>query len=195
MEQSVFIFIGHSGAGKGTQVSLLESTLTSTDPQTPIFHLETGKKFRELMASDTYTGKKTKALLESGTLAPSFLAVHAWSHELIYCYDGSGHVFIDGMPRVVDEVQALLSAIKFYGWKPHIIYLEVSDAWAFERLSNRGRDDDKEDEIKKRIAWFHQSVMPAIDMLRQSPLVSFHTIHGEQSIEAVHQEIIRSLGL
>jgi adenylate kinase len=195
MEQSVFIFIGHSGAGKGTQVSLLESTLTAAHPETPIFHLETGKKFRELMAGDTYTGKKTKELLGAGTLAPSFLAIHAWSHEFIYRYEGKGHVFIDGMPRVIDEVPALISAIKFYGWKPHIIYLNVSDEWALERLMNRGRDDDKEAEIKKRIMWFHHSVVPAIDMLRENPLVTFHTIHGEQSIEAVHQEIIQSLGI
>ena len=189
MEPRVIIFIGQSGAGKGTQVSLAEEKLSSL----PVFRLETGKKFRELIASGTYTGEKTKAFIEGGMLAPSFLAIHVWTHELIENYDGKSHVLIDGLPRSAIEVPILISAAAFYGWKLEVVYIDVGDQWAHERLIGRGRDDDKESEITKRIAWFHNSTIPAIELLKESSDVVFHHINGEQTIEEVHKDICAAL--
>jgi adenylate kinase family enzyme len=189
MEHRVIIFIGQSGAGKGTQVSLAQEKLSNL----PVFRLETGKKFRELIASGTYTGDKTKSFIEGGMLAPSFLAIHIWTHELIENYKGNSHVLIDGLPRSAIEVPILLSAAAFYGWKLEVVYIEVGNEWAHERLIGRGRDDDQEAEIAKRIAWFHNSTIPAIELLKESPDVTFHRVNGEQTIEAVHEDICTAL--
>lgn len=196
MNTSAFIFIGQSGAGKGTQVSLLQKKLESIDTDHGVLYLETGRRFRELIATDLFTAQKTKELIEKGLLPPPFLGIHAWTHFLIEEYDGKSHCVMDGTPRVPDEVPILLSACRFFGWETHVIFIDVGDEWAYERTKGRGRADDvDEKKIWGRIEWFHESVVPTIDMLRCAPEVTFHHIHGEQTIEEVHAEICRELQL
>lgn len=196
MNTSAFIFIGQSGCGKGTQVKLLIERLSRVDPGRGTLYLETGRRFRELIETDLYTAKKTKEVMAEGKLPPPFLGIHAWTHFLIEDYDGSAHVVMDGTPRVPDEVPILLSAARFYGWDIHVIYLNVSDEWAYERMKGRGRADDQDEKkIWSRIEWFHQSVVPTIDLLRNASDVSFHCIHGEQTIQEVHESICKELQL
>ncbi len=196
MNQSAYIFIGQSGCGKGTQVELLIDALATIDPERSVLRLETGKRFRELIKTDLFTAQKTKAMMEEGKLPPPFLGIHAWTHFLIEDYDGKSHVIMDGTPRVPDEVPVLLSAAAFYEWETHVIFLDVGDEWSYDRLKGRGRADDlDEKKVWSRIEWFHQSVVPTIELLRTSPLVHFHRIHGEQTIEEVHKEIIESLDI
>lgn len=196
MNKSAYIFIGQSGAGKGTQVALLIETLKAADPSRGTLYLETGKRFRELITTDLPTAKLTKAVMDAGKLPPPFLGIHAWTHFLIEDYDGESHVIMDGTPRVPDEVPILLSAAQFYGWETHTVFIDVSDEWAYERTKGRGRADDlDEQKIWGRIEWFHQSVMPTIELLRNAPGVRFHCIHGEQTIEEVHRDIIASLDI
>lgn len=193
----VYIFVGRSGAGKGTQVALLEKKIKEIDPTKAVFIAETGKKFRALVDTDSYTGRRLRDIVNTGKLSPSFLGVHMWASSLIESYTGSGLVFMDGTPRKITEVPLLLSAIKFYGWKAHVINLSVSDEWAYDHIKIRGRVDDKvpDEDIWSRIRWFHTSVQPAIDMLRENPLIETHDIYGEQSIEEVHNDICYSIGL
>lgn len=196
MKKQVYIFIGQSGSGKGTQVDLLKKKIESIDKGSNIFDLETGSIFRELIAGTTYTGVLTKKMIEEGKLPPSFLGVHAWSHSIIYNYTGDQHVFMDGTPRVPEEVSALCSTFDFFDWNPHVFFIDVGDDWAYDRLKARGREDDKDEaDIWGRIQWFHESVVPAINLLKESPRVTYHSISGEQSIEKVHRDICHELGL
>ena len=196
MKKQVYVFIGQSGAGKGTQANLLQEKIKSLDPDAKTFRLETGKAFRELISKDNYIARLTKKMIENGELPPSFLGINAWSNVLIENYTGEQHVIIDGTPRIRDEVPELVSAFEFLDWHPHIIEINVSDEWSYERLKARGRDDDKEDsDIWGRIQWFHESVVPAIELLKESPRVLYHRVSGEQTIEAVHKDICILLGL
>jgi len=193
---NLYIFIGRSGAGKGTQVALLEKKIQVNTPQQPTFIVETGKKFRELVATGSHTAKLVQAIAGKGKLPPPFIGVHMWSHSLIEGYTGHGSVFIDGTPRIPAEVPLLLTAIEFYGFTTHVINLCVSDEWAYTHIKERGRPDDLNDrEVWERINWYHESVEPAIAMLRDSSLVTVHDIHGEQTIEKVHADICHELGM
>ncbi len=192
---TAYLFICQSGAGKGTQAQLLIEKLQSTTTG-GVFHLETGARFREFIKTDSVTATQTRAMMAKGELPPSFLGVHAWSHQLIASYKGEASVVIDGTPRVPDEVPILLSAAAFYGWDFHVCFIAVSDEWAYERAKGRGREDDiNEHEVWGRLQWFHESVEPAIELLKQHPLVTFHTITGEQEIASVHEDICRTLSL
>lgn len=191
----VYLFIGQSGAGKGTQIALLKERLHKENADAKFFFLETGDKFRELVNTNNYTGGLTRKLIGEGKLPPPFLAIHIWSHLLIENYDGNTTVFIDGTPRVPAEVPLLLSAAEFYNWIINIIYLEVSDDWSYRHMSSRGRSDDTDERIRGRIQWFHDSVLPAIALLQENASVHFHKINGEQTIEQVHQDIAKILHL
>lgn len=184
-----YVLVGNSGCGKGTQAALLSKKLSQ-----PLY-IETGAKFRELITGASYTSQKTKEVIERGALPPSFLAIHIWAQLCIEEYHGQ-EVIIDGAPRSRDEVPLLLGAADFYGWDLHIVYITVRDEWAHNRMKGRGRADDQaEHMLWGRIQWFYEHVAPAIDMLHASPLVSFHTVNGEQSPDRVHEDICTTLGL
>lgn len=196
MQKQAYIFIGQSGAGKGTQAALFEEKVRKLYPDEPILHLETGAIFRSFITTDSFTAKQTKAMMDEGKLPPAFIGIHVWSHELINQYNGQQFVFMDGTPRVAAEVPVLISAAEFYGWKLHVIFLSVGDAWSNERLIGRGRADDLDGKERgERIAWFHANVMPAIELMKTSPQVDFLTINGERSIDDIHKEICEKLGL
>ncbi len=194
MEKQAYIFIGQSGAGKGTQAALYEEKMRADNTDSTFLHLETGEIFRSFIKSDSYTAQMTKDMIDNGLLPPSFIGVHVWSHELIAQYKGQQFVFLDGTPRIAEEVPILLSAAKFYGWQTHVIYIEVGDAWANERLIGRGRVDDQDaSDRAERIAWFHSNVLPAIEMLAASPQVRFLKVNGERPIPDIHEEICERL--
>lgn len=187
-----YIFIGQSGSGKGTQAKLLEEKLSAR--YSDILYLETGTIFRSFIKTDSYTATKTKHMMEEGLLPPPFIGIHVWSHELINQYHKQDIVILDGTPRVSDEVPILLSAIKFYGWQATVVFIEVSDEWANERLVGRGRADDTDDkERMARLAWFHNNVMPGVELLKQSPDVTVVSVNGERSIEEIHQDLCEKL--
>ncbi len=189
-----YIFIGQSGSGKGTQAGLLEEKLRAH--HSDILHLETGTIFRSFIQTDSYTATKTKHLMQEGILPPPFIGVHVWSHELIHQYREQDIVILDGTPRVSDEVPILLSAVRFYKWETTVIFIDVSDEWANERLQGRGRADDKDDKERlARLAWFHDNVMPGVEILKQTPDINVLSINGERTIEEIHQEICEQLGV
>ena len=178
------------------QAALLKGVLAKKNGQDP-FYVETGAHFRDLIKKDgtNHTAKLTHGLILQGKLPPSFLGVHMWSQLLVDEYAGQD-VIIDGAPRVLDEVPLLLGAADFYGWDLHVVYLRVGDEWARARMMARGRDDDKrEHDVTERILWFYQSVVPAIEFLHDSPLVTFHTVNGEQAPDKVHDAVCQTLRL
>lgn len=196
MKKDVYIFIGQSGAGKGTQIELLQKKVHAYMPEKEVLHVQTGDMFRSLIAVPSTTATRTKECIDKGVLPPAFLGIHAWAHIFIERYNENQTVCIDGTPRIPDEVPILLSAIDFYDWHPHVIYLSVGDQWAFDHMRGRGRADDRdEEEVRGRIAWFHESVIPSLELLTAHPHVTLHTINGEQSVEAVHADVSRAIGL
>lgn len=198
MPKQAFIFIGRSGCGKGTQAELLIKSLKEIDPTREIFHLESGKRFRELVKGDSYTSHLAKKVNDTGGLQPAFLSIYVWSDILINSLGENDYLILDGVPRREEEALALKKALIYYGYKQvNIIYLEVSPAWSKDRLEERGRsDDDDQKEVDNKMKWFEEKVKPTIDYLKNqgAPFV-FRQINGEQTIEEVHQEILKNLSL
>lgn len=194
MNPYTFIFIGRSGCGKGTQADLLQARLKEKYPQNEIFYLETGERFRNFIKEDSYSSELSRKIYESGNRQPSFLAIWMWAHILIESFKGTEHLIIDGSPRAYAEALAMNTALKFYGRTAYVIHINVSRTWAQERLLERGRTDDVDTEkVKKRLDWFETDVMPAIEYFKDCPDYIFLDINGEQTIEAVHAELMQKV--
>jgi len=162
-----FIFIGRSGCGKGTQIDLLKQSLTKADPDCKILHIQTGQGFREFIKGETFTQKKSRMLYETGQLQPEFLAIQMWERPLLEGYSGGEHVILDGTPRKYHEAGVLDSIFGFYGFEgAWVINVEISPAESLKRLLLRKRQDDDEDGIKKRLAWYETDVAPAVEFYR-----------------------------
>ncbi len=191
--QQTFIFFGRSGSGKGTQAEMLKKYLTEKKGIEPIY-IETGQKFRNFTDQSNYSAQLTKEVMSTGGLMPVFMPIWLWTTDLINKFDGKRDLILDGLCRRPDEAPVLDSAIKFYKLsKPFVFYIKTSDTWSFDRLKSRGRSDDSDEYIKSRIAWFEWNVMPAMAYFYDNPDYHFFEINGEQTVEAVHTDILKSV--
>ncbi len=196
MTPQTFIFIGRSGCGKGTQVELLMKVLEKKEPSIDILYIQTGQEFREFIKGNTLTQKKAKETYDVGGLMPEFLAVNMWLKPLIERYKGNQHIIFDGTPRKLHEAGVLDSVFDYYNFgKPCVINIEISAEEALKRLLLRKRLDDNEDDIKKRLGWYETDVLPTIEYYRNGHRYNFLEINGERTIEEIHNDIVKKLGL
>lgn len=193
-EKRFYIIIGRSGCGKGTQAQLLKAKLEGQGVEN-VLHVTTGGGFREFVTGPSYLASESRKVNEIGGLQPEFLAVWNWSNIFINTLKGGETIILDGAPRKPFEVHVLHSFVTFLQYpKPTVIYLDVSEGWARERLLGRGRDDDKGlAEIERRLSWFETEVLPALDVYLHDPRYEVVHVNGEQTIEEVHEEILSKL--
>ncbi len=194
MKNGVFIFVGKSGCGKGTQADLLREYFKKTFPEAPFFSLETGQKFRELAKQTNYTSQLAKKVNDAGGLQPEFLCVSFWGALFIEKMVENTALFIDGSPRKLYEAYILDGALEFYERKDiYVIYLDTTAEEVTTRLLKRGRVDDTPSGIAQRLRWYETDVVPSINFFRENPRYKFLNINGQQEVEKVHADIVREL--
>jgi adenylate kinase len=196
MDLLTVIFLGRSGCGKGTQIEKLIELIKSKDKRS-IFHLEAGARFRSFIKEGSYASGLAQKINDVGGLQPEFLAVWAWGGEIVRHLRPNQHLLIDGTPRRLNEAKVLGSALNFFErGKVAVVYLNVSREWSINRMTSRGRADDKDvNSLDEKMRWFEKDVSPIVDYYRDSNEVNFYDINGEQSVEKVHTDIVRSLGI
>lgn len=194
-EQNIFIFVGRSGSGKGTQVDLFKNFLerreeSGSEGKLNVFHLSTGDSFRKFIKSDSYSSSLARDIMNKGGLQPSFLAIWIWSQVFVDNIKGMEHVITDGFPRALNEAKILDTAISFYKKRPIVVYLKLSEESVYKRLYLRQRHDDHTDAIAERMNYFKNEVLPVIEYYRNNPDYTFVEIDGEPSIEEIHNDIV-----
>jgi adenylate kinase family enzyme len=195
MTPQTFVFFGRAGSGKGTQAGLLIKYLNKQDPNRKCLYLETGEKLREFINEENYSAKLTKEVLETGGLMPAFMPIWLWTTFLVNNFTGDEHIVLDGLCRRKYEAPILDTALKFYKRENAvIIIIDTSNEWSIERALERGRSDDDISEIKKRLEWYDDEVVSAIDYLKEQSGYRIIHVNGEQSIEQVHADIVQKLG-
>ncbi|MCC7160724.1 nucleoside monophosphate kinase [Candidatus Nomurabacteria bacterium] len=192
MNSRAILFFGRSGCGKGTQAKLLSEVLKSKGRE--VIYTETGSKFREFLETDNYSGKIVGDILKDGKLIPVFLPIWIWTDILVKNFTGEQDLILDGLCRRREESIALDSAFDFYKIeKPNIILMNVSKDWSYTRMMERQRADDTPEKIQNRLDWYEKDVVPSIEYFRGNPKYNFIEINGEQTIEKVHEDIIKAL--
>jgi len=123
--------MGPPGAGKGTQAELLAQELG--------YHqFSTGAGFRKVAAQDTELGRKVKATIDAGILAPPEMAGEIVIKAIEEHMEAGRGLIFDGTPRTVAEgkiVDDFFVSHK-YG-KPLVIYVNVDKEEMMERNSKR----------------------------------------------------------
>lgn len=198
MDLQTVIFIGRSGAGKGTQSKLLKDFLGEQTPEVPILYIETGAYFRKYIKEVGDTWNRARKLMDIGVRQPDFLAVWVWTTAFIENYRGNEHLIFDGAPRAIDEARVLETVFPFYERKnTTVVFINVSKSWAEARLAGRGRADDvKADVVARRLGFFEKDVMQVIDYYRtEASACRMVEINGEQTPDEVFGDIKKELGL
>lgn len=193
-EPLVFLLMGRSGCGKGTQAKLLIKHLRDNGFGETLY-VYTGEKLRNFAEKgETLAARAARKKMKEGGLLPSFLAVWLWSGALIEGINENNNAVMDGSPRTLLEAMMADDAMEFYGRKRVIpVFLETSEEWSTQRLLGRGRSDDSAESIKKRMAYFEKDVIPVIDYYEKESKHKLIRINGEQSVEEVHKEILEKV--
>ena len=188
--------MGRSGAGKGTQAKLIMDLLKQNDPSRGIIYLQTGQELRQFIQGQTYTEKRTKEIYDKGGLMPEFIAIYVWVRAIVERFKGDEHIVFDGAARRVEEARILAPVFEYYGLpKPWVIYLDIDNGEAVDRLLARKRFDDNEEEIKKRLSWYDTEVTQSIEFFRTSQAFNFLDVDGKRSVEEIHRDIVERTGL
>jgi len=133
------IFFGAPGSGKGTQAEMLAKELG-------LVRISLGDILREEVNRDTAVGKEVKEYMQKGLLVPDELV-----GRVIQEHIRTGGFVLDGYPRNIGQARELETILKTLGQEiDAVIYLDIDEAAITERLSRRGRGDDKLEVIKKR---------------------------------------------
>jgi len=193
MNSKAFVFFGRSGCGKGTQAKLLADCLRGKGRE--VLYVETGNAFREFTKEESLTSKNIQNILKNGHLIPVFLPIWVWTDFMIKNFTGKEDMILDGVCRRKEEAIALDSAFDFYQIeKPTVILMNVSKDWSYARMMERKRADDTPEKIQNRLNWYERDVVPSIEYFKKGIRYNFVEINGEQTIENVHEDIIKALG-
>jgi len=196
MKPQTFIFYGIVGSGKGTQVELLEKYLKEKKVSNDVLFVSTGNEYRKLIGSDTFTSKIVKGNLEKGFLQPDFLTISLFTDILIREMKDNTFLIADGFPRTVAQSEAFENMMKFYGRdEVKVVYLGISKEEAVTRMKLRGRTDDTDEGISNRFDEYVNNVIPSMNYFENKEGYTLYKINGEQIVEDVHKELIKTLGL
>jgi adenylate kinase len=191
-----FLLFGRSGCGKGTQAKLLIDYLEKKDGKGSVLYIYAGEKFRELVKRDSLTAKLANEILLAGDKIPDFLAVWVWSNLMVEKMRDDLHLVIDGSPRTVLEAKALDDAFAFYkrsDIKP--VLIDVAPEEIRERLLKRGRSDDTEEQIARRLAYYEKYVVGAVDYYKNESKNKLLMVDGNpHDINLIHRNILKSAG-
>ncbi|MFB2898655.1 adenylate kinase [Aerosakkonemataceae cyanobacterium BLCC-F50] len=180
------IFLGAPGAGKGTQAQKVAQLCN-------IPHISTGDILRNEVAQGTDLGIQAKSYQEKGELVPDQLILDMVSHRLSESDAQSGWI-LDGFPRNVAQAKFLDELLTKLQQKcDRVINLEVPDQIIVDRLLKRGRKDDSEEVIRRRLEVYREQTAPLIDYYSQRQLLV--SVQGNQSMEEVTASLKKAVDL
>ena len=174
------IFLGPPGAGKGTQAHVLAQAL-----QIP--HISTGEILRQAIAQATPLGQKAQGFVERGELVPDDLMLDLIRERLSRTDTQQGWI-LDGFPRNVSQASFLDKLLEELSQRADIVInLEVPDQILIARLLSRGRKDDTEETISRRLQVYREQTTPLINYYRSRD--KLYSVDGDRAPEFVSQSL------
>jgi adenylate kinase len=176
------VLLGPPGAGKGTQAERLSSRLD-------VPHISTGDLFRAHLRDHTPLGLEAQKYMDAGELVPDDVTV-AMVRERLTAGPDRGFL-LDGFPRNVEQAQALdemLGAAE--SPVDAVIEFVVPEPVLVQRLLGRGRTDDTEAVVRRRLEVYRQETAPLLDFYSDR-LVSIDAVGDveaitERALDALH---------
>ena len=182
------LVLGPQGAGKGTQAKRVAA-------EYGIPHVSTGDMFRDAIAAQTELGRKVEPILAAGELVPDDLTV-ALIGERLAQDDARGGFVLDGFPRNLAQAEALDALLGRIGRDVDaILFFDLPDAVAAERLRKRATDENRPDDtpevIARRLEIYHSDTEPIVEHYRTTG--NLVPLHADRPIDDVWLEVQEAL--
>ncbi len=170
------IFLGAPGAGKGTQAKVLAESHN-------IPHISTGDILRQAVADRSPLGLLAKSYMDRGELVPDSLIMGLIKDRLGQADAQNGWI-LDGFPRNLSQAQALNDLLQEMKQNyDRVIYFEVSPDTLITRMLERGRKDDNEATVRRRLEVYQEQTVPLIEFYRD--INSLRVIDGNDNVATV----------
>lgn len=146
------LLFGIQGSGKSTIGRYIADKLG-------IPFISIGDILRKLREEDSETGRLVKSLIDKGHFIPDQLAMEIINKRLDE-KDASGGFVLDGAPRNLEQEKLFTHDLDL------VLIVRLDEEEAIKRLLNRGRHDDSERAIRKRMDWHKTNTKPLIDFYK-----------------------------
>ena len=150
------VILGRQGSGKGTQAARLVAAYR------PI-HVSTGDMLRAAVAAGTELGLQARALMDAGDLVGDDLINGIVAERLAQPDVTENGFLLDGYPRTPDQAAAMEVFLAEAG--THLdaaVNLDVPVDEVTARMLARGRADDTEEAIRRRLALYESETAPLL---------------------------------
>ncbi|MHA6805813.1 adenylate kinase [Salinifilum ghardaiensis] len=176
------VLFGPPGAGKGTQAEVLSERLS-------VPHISTGDLFRSNIGNQTPLGVKAKSYLDAGELVPDEV-----TNEMVRVRlaepDAREGFLLDGYPRTTPQADVLGEILAELGVElSAVLQFEVGEDELVRRMLERGREDDNEDVIRRRLAVYREETEPLLDYYGDKVV----TIDAVGTIEEISERALQAV--
>ncbi len=177
------VIFGRQGAGKGTQCARLVERFG-------VAHISTGDMLRSAVADGTELGLKAKAVMDAGDLVGDDIMVGIVRERLAQDDATSAGFVLDGFPRTTAQAEALTLILGDDSLHA-VVDLDVPLEEVTVRMKARGRDDDTDEGIARRLELYEQETRPVLDWFASRELLV--TVDGFADEEAVSERLFAAI--
>lgn len=177
-----FLIFGPQGVGKATQAALLA-------PHWGVPHISTGHLFRAQITARTQLGRQAQAAVKAGDLVSNSIT-ETMLAERFKQDDCRKGFLLTGFPRNIEQAGWLDRMIDGTGGFDALVLLRAPDRVVMDRALQRGRSDDTEEIIRKRLQTYHENTATLLRFY----VGQVDSIDGNRPVQVVHQEILARVG-
>ena len=150
------VILGRQGSGKGTQAARLVEAYDTV-------HISTGDMLRAAVGAETELGLQARAVMDAGDLVGDDLINGIVSERLAQPDVAENGFLLDGYPRTPDQAAAMEVFLAEAGTPlDAAVNLDVPVDEVTARMVARGRADDTEEAIRRRLALYESETAPLL---------------------------------
>ncbi len=157
--------LGRQGSGKGTQSLRIAESYGCV-------HISTGDMLRAAVAAGTALGRQAFEVMEAGGLVGDDIMNGIVAERLAQADIEETGVLLDGFPRTADQADALEEILVDLGHRLTIaINIDVPVQEVTQRMMARGRSDDTEEAISRRLGLYEEQTAPLLGWFAERGLL------------------------
>jgi adenylate kinase len=153
-------------------------------------HISTGEMLRAAVEEGTEFGRKADEYMSAGNLVPDDVMIGV-IRERLAKPDAVGHGFLlDGFPRTRAQAEELVGITGTSGIDA-AINLDVPLDVVTDRMKSRGRADDTDDAIARRLELYERETAPVLEWFDDRGLLV--TVDGVGTEDEVFERLLTAI--
>ena len=177
------VLFGMQGSGKGTQGSILIEKYG-------LSLFETGAELRKVTKEETELGRIVRSIVERGDLVTNEIVMQI-VEEFLDRAGSQARILFDGIPRSMEQKRTFDALLKKKEREIQGIFIDVPREVCVERMKSRGRSDDTEEVMERRLKNYETETLPVIEAYKEEGRMI--SVNGFQEVEKVQEELLGEL--